>query len=396
MIERFLLTHVLKGLQEVPAVCLLGPRQVGKTTLAFAVAERCRSMYLDLESERDRAKLQDPEAYLTLHLDKLVILDELHLFPGLFPVLRGMIDRARRQGKRSGQYLLLGSASLGLLRQSGESLAGRVRFMELTPFFILEPTGATLDQLWLRGGFPESLLASNDEQSFRWRVDFIRTYLERDIPQFGIRIPAETLRRLWVMLAHRQGSPLNASELARSLGLDVRTINRYLDLLTDLFLLRRLPPWHTNVGKRLVKAPRLYLRDSGLVHALLHIQDLEGLLSHPITGASWEGFVIENLAGSAPDGTTLYFYRTAGGAEIDLLLLLPDGRKWAVEIKRNLAPRPTRGFHAACQDLTPNRAFVVYPGTERYPLQEGIETISLKDLALELVSNTPLRPVGAV
>lgn len=346
---------------------------------------------MDLESEQDRAKLHDPEAYLALHLDKLVILDELHRTPGLFPVLRGMIDRARRQGNRSGRYLLLGSVSLGLLRQSGESLAGRVRFLELTPFFVLEPTGEPLDRLWLRGGFPQSLLAASDGQSFRWRVDFIRTYLEREIPQFGPRIPAETLRRLWVMLAHRQGSPQNSSELARSLGLDVRTVNRYLDLLTDLFLLRRLPPWHANVGKRLVKSPRLYLRDSGLVHALLHIQDSEGLLAHPVAGASWEGFVIENLAASAPEGTTLYFYRTSGGAEIDLLLLLPGGQKWAVEVKRSLAPRPERGFHAACLDLQPDRAFVVYPGTERYPLGDEVEAIGLSGMASELVKYSEIK-----
>ena len=268
MIERFLLSRVLESLQDAPAVCLLGPRQAGKTTLALAVAERREAVYLDLESEQARAKLHDPEAYLARHLDKLVILDELHRAPGLFPVLRGMIDRARRQGKRSGRYLLLGSASLGLLRQSGESLAGRVSFLELTPFFVLEPTREPLDPVWLRGGFPDSLLAANDGQSFRWRVDYIRTYLEREIPQFGFRLPAETLHRLWVMLAHRQGSPQNSSELARSLGLDVRTINRYLDLLSELFLLRRLPPWHANVGNRLLKSPRLYPRDGGVVDAL--------------------------------------------------------------------------------------------------------------------------------
>lgn len=384
MIARFLLAQVLQALDEVPAVCLLGPRQVGKTTLALAVADRRQAVYLDLESESDRAKLSDPEAYLAQHADKLVILDELHRAPGLFPVLRGMIDRARRQGKRSGGYLLLGSAALGLLRQAGESLAGRVRFLELSPFFVLEPTGRPPEVLWLRGGFPESVLAPSDGQSFRWREDFIRTYLERDIPQFGPRIPAEMLRRLWVMLAHRHGAPLNSSELARSLGFDVRTVNRYLDLLTDLFLLRRLQPWFSNIGKRLVRSPRLYLRDSGLVHTLLNIRDLEGLFAHPIAGASWEGFVIENLAACAPDGTSLYFYRSSGGAEADLVLVLPDGHRWIVEVKRSLAPRPERGFHHACDDLTPTRAFVVYPGRERYPLGHGIEAINLVDLAREL------------
>jgi uncharacterized protein len=384
MIERLMLQRVLSGLQEVPAICLLGPRQVGKTTLALAVAERRKSIYLDLESEHDRAKLYDPEAYLSEHFDKLVILDELHRVPGLFPVLRGLIDRARRQGKRAGLYLLLGSTSLGLLRQSGESLAGRVRYLELTPFFVLEPTGASPETLWVRGGFPESLLAASDAQSLRWRLDFIRTYLERDIPQLGPRLPAETLRRFWIMIAHRQGAPLNASEFARSLGMDVRTVNRYLDLLVDLMLVRRLPSWHANVAKRLVKAPRLYIRDSGLLHALLGIGDVEALLAHPIAGASWEGFVIENLAASAPEGTELFFYRTSGGAEVDLLLILPGGERWAVEIKRSLAPRPDRGFYSACEDVRPARRFVVYPGEERFPLSNNIEAIALKDLALEL------------
>jgi predicted AAA+ superfamily ATPase len=384
MIPRYLMSEVLKALDEVPAVCLVGPRQVGKTTLALAVAEQRRAVYLDLESEQDRAKLADPEAYLAQHLGELVILDELHRVPRLFPVLRGMIDRMRRQGKRAGGYLLLGSAGLGLLRQSGESLAGRVRFLELAPFSVLEPTGRSLEELWLRGGFPESLLAASNSQSLRWRQDFIRTYLEREIPQFGPRVPAEALRRLWTMLAHLQGAVLNSSELARNLGLDVRTVNRYLDLLTDLFLVRRLQPWFSNIGKRLVRSPRLYLRDSGLVHALLQIQDLEGLLAHPVVGASWEGFVIENLAACAPDGTSLYFYRTVGGAESDLLLFLPDGTRWIVEIKRSLAPRPERGFYSACQDLKPTHAFVVYPGNERYPLEGGIEAINLVDLAREL------------
>lgn len=384
MIQRFLYPLVLQALREVPAVCLLGPRQVGKTTLALALAEEVPALYLDLESERDRAKLFDPEAYLGQHTDKLVILDELHRMPGLFPVLRGMIDRLRRQGRRSGAYLLTGSAALGLLRQAGESLAGRVRFLELTPFFVLEPTGKPSETLWLRGGFPESLLAPTDEQSFRWRQDFLRTYLEREIPQFGYRLPAETLRRLWVMLAHRQGAPLNSSELARSLGLDVRTVNRYLDLLTDLFLVRRLEPWHANIGKRLVRSPRLYLRDSGLLHALLGIRDMEALLAHPIAGASWEGFVIENLAASAPEGTVLSFYRTAGGAEADLVMELPSGTRWIVELKRSSAPRPERGFYSACEDLKPTAAFVVYPGEERFPLKGGMEAIGLEALCREL------------
>jgi predicted AAA+ superfamily ATPase len=284
----------------------------------------------------------------------------------------------------TGRYLLLGSAALSLLRQSGESLAGRLRFLELSPFTVLEPTDHSLDALWLRGGFPESLLAENEQKSFRWRQDFIRTYLERDIPQFGPRIAAETLRRFWTMLAHRQGAPLNLSELARNLGVDTKTAARYLDLLVDLFLARRLTPWFTNVRKRLVKTPRLFLRDSGLVHALLGIGNLEMLLSHPIVGASWEGFVIENLLACAPEGTSPHYYRTSGGAEIDLLLFLPDGKRWAVEIKHSLSPRPGRGFHAACEDVKPTQSFVVYPGSERIPLGEKLEGIGLIELTSQL------------
>jgi predicted AAA+ superfamily ATPase len=384
MIPRQLLGPLTQALLEAPAVCLLGPRQAGKTTLALQVAEKQRALHLDLESERDRAKLAEAELYLGQHLDRLMILDEVHRAPDLFPVLRGLIDRARREGKGKGRYLLLGSAALGLLRQSGESLAGRVRFLELTPFMALEPTGQPLDTLWLRGGFPESLLGPTDEQSLRWRRDFIRTYLERDIPQFGPRIAAETLRRFWTMLAHRQGAPLNVSELARNIGVDAKTAARYLDLLVDLLLARRLTPWHANVGKRLAKAPRLYLRDSGLLHALLGIGDVEGLLAHPVVGASWEGFVVENLLACAPEGAQAHYYRTIGGAEIDLLLVFPGGERWTVEVKRSLAPRPERGFHAACHDLAPMRRFVVYPGAERYPLAADVEAIALPDLAAEL------------
>jgi predicted AAA+ superfamily ATPase len=384
MIPRQLFDPLIKALTEAPAVCLLGPRQVGKTTLALSVSEKLEAIYLDLESEQDRAKLSEPEMYLERHLDKLVILDEVHRTPNLFPVLRGLIDRARRAGMRTGRYLLLGSAALALLRQSGESLAGRIRFLELSPFTVLEPTDRSIDTLWLRGGFPESLLAESEQKSFRWRQDFIRTYLERDIPQFGPRIAAETLRRFWTMLAHRQGAPLNLSELARNLDVDTKTAARYLDLLVDLFLARRLPPWFPNVRKRFVKTPRLFLRDSGLVHALLGIVNLEMLLSHPVVGASWEGFVIENLLACAPEGASAYFYRTSGGAEIDLLLFLPDGRRWAVEIKHSMNPRPSRGFHAACEDIKPSESFVVYPGTERIPLGENLEGIGLLELAGQL------------
>ena len=385
MIERRLTPTIRQRLREVPAVVLLGPRQVGKTTLSLEIARQLDSTYLDLESESDLARLSEPELYLADRLDRLVILDEIHRVPRLFQSLRGLIDKARRGGHGSGLYLLLGSASLGMLKQSGETLAGRVSYLELNPFDILEVAGSPGDtasrKLWVRGGFPEAFLAEDEVQSLRWRQDFIRTYLERDIPQFGRRTPAETLRRFWVMLAHHQASLLNSAQLARSLGVDTKTISSYIDLLSDLLLVRRLSPWRANVGKRLVKSPKIYVRDSGIVHALLAIPNEDALLSHPVVGASWEGFVIENLLTVAADGVDGYFYRTSGGAEIDLLLQFPDGGMWAIEIKRSLTPRVERGFHVACADLNPTRRFVVYPGAETYPLSPDIQVIPLWNLA---------------
>lgn len=381
MIERRVTSELRRRLAEVPAVVLVGPRQAGKTTLALEEVAAGDALYLDLESERDRARLSEPELYLPQHFGRLVILDEVHRTPGLFPVLRGLIDQARRGGHRSGLYLLLGSASLDLLKQSGETLAGRISYLELTPFSLLETGGDSAERLWLRGGFPDSYLAAGDGASHRWRQDFIRSYLERDIPQFGARLPAETLRRFWTMLAHNQGGMLNVSQLARNIGVDGRTAAGYVDLLVDLLLVRRLPPWHANVGKRLVRSPKVYVRDSGLLHALLGIGTREALLGHPVVGASWEGFVIESLLAAAPPQVTAHFYRTSGGAEIDLLLAWPDGRLWAIEVKRSLNPRPERGFHAACEDLAPERRFVVYPGAESYPVGEGITAEPVSALA---------------
>lgn len=384
MLKRLLNPQLSDAIADSPAVALLGPRQVGKTTLALEIGRSHNALYLDLESEQDRAKLAQPELYLADHQDKLVILDEVQRAPGLFPVLRGLIDRGRRAGRRSGQYLLLGSASLDLLKQSGETLAGRIAYLELTPFNVLETRDMPADDLWVRGGFPESLLAYDAARSLRWRQDFIRTYLERDIPLFGPRVAAETLRRYWGMLAHLQGELLNTAQLARNLGVDVKTAAGYLDLLVDLLLVRRLPPWHANLGKRLVKSPKVYVRDSGLVHALLNILDKEALLAHPVVGQSWECFVIENLLVCSATKAQGYFYRTSGGAEIDLLLSWPDGNLWAIEIKRSLSPKLERGFHAACADLAPSRKFVVYPGAERYRIAADIEVISLDELAAEL------------
>lgn len=394
MIERHIAKQLMTRLSEAPAVALLGPRQVGKTTLAQSIAETRPSIYLDLESEKDRARLTDPEAYLETHEDKLVILDEVHRLPDLFQILRGLIDRGRRKGLRAGRFLLLGSASIDLLRQSGETLAGRISYLEMGPINGNEVEHGDLEKLWIRGGFPDSFLAKSDDASMRWRRDFIRTYLERDIPMLGPRIPAETLRRFWTMLAHRQSALLNASELARSLGVDAKTVSNYLDLMVDLLLVRRLEPWHSNGGKRLVKSPRVYVRDSGLVHALLGLPDADGVLGHPVAGASWEGFVIETLLAAAPAGTQANFYRTSAGAEIDLLLTIPARGLWAIEIKRSTAPKVERGFHQACADLTPNRRIVIYPAQEAYPIGDGIEVMSLAQAANQLHLATARRIDG--
>lgn len=384
MFKRQLLTELQSELQHSPAVALLGPRQVGKTTLALEAARNIPSIYLDLESERDRAKLAQPELYLSGHLDKLVILDEVHCAPNLFPVLRGLIDQGRRNGRRAGQYLLLGSASLDLLQQSGETLAGRIAYLELGTVNVHETGTALTDALWLRGGFPESLTAPSDARSLRWRQNFIRTYLERDVPQFGPRIAPDTLRRFWTMLAHHQGGLLNVAQLARNLGVDAKTAHTYIDLLCALLLVRRLPPWHANLGKRLVKSPKVYVRDSGLVHSLLDIGSTETLLSHMAVGASWEGFVIENLLSCLSGTGQAYFYRSSGGAEVDLLLTWPNGNLWAIEIKRSLNPKVERGFHAACADLNPTRKLVVYPGSEPFPLGADIQAVPLGHLCNEL------------
>lgn len=377
MIERRIEAELQHLVNESPAVALLGPRQVGKTTLAINIGETRPSIYLDLESEADRAKLSEPELYLATHDDKLVILDEVHRLPNVFQILRGLIDRNRRAGRRTGQFLLLGSASIDLLKQSGESLAGRIAYLEMQPVDGLEVPEEALERLWLRGGFPDSFLASSDRGSLRWRQDFIRTYLERDIPLLGPRIPAETLRRFWTMLAHHQSGLLNAAELARSLGVDGKTVASYLDLLVDLLLVRRLEPWHANVGKRLVKSPKVYVRDSGIAHALLGLGSAEQLLGHPIVGSSWEGFVIETLIASSPAGTAAHFYRTAAGAEIDLLLTPPGEKPWAIEIKRSLTPRLEKGFYHACEDLQPQKRIVIYPGQESFPLPNGVTVMSL-------------------
>ena len=384
MIGRRIEPRVSQLLAQSPAVVLSGPRQVGKTTLALALAEGRPSIYLDLESEADRARLAEPELYFADHAHELVVLDEIQRSPGLFEELRGTIDRGRREGQGEGRFLLLGSAAPELLAQSGESLAGRLAFAELSPLDLTEVGGERIDDLWVRGGFPESFLAPDDAASLRWRRDFIRTYLERDIPQLGPRIPAETLRRLWTMLAHQQGGLLNGAQIARGLGVSGATVGHYLDLMVDLLLVRRLPPRLANVGKRLVRSPKVYVRDSGLVHALLGLADKEALLGHPVVGGSWEGLVIENLIEIAGDEPEASFYRTGGGAEIDLVLTWPGGEEWAVEVKRTLSPKLERGMRSALEDIGPERAFVVYPGDERFPLGAGVEAIGVAALCSDL------------
>ncbi len=389
MIIRHVETEIALLLNEFPAVGVLGPRQIGKTTLAQTVAESFTPtpVYLDLETPSDIAKLNEPEAYFDLHKGKLIILDEIQRLPELFSILRGVIDRHRKQGFRTGQFLILGSASLDLLQQSSETLAGRIAYKDLSGISIAEMNDAHAgeqDMLWLRGGFPNSFLAASDPASLRWRNNFISTYLERDIPQLGPRIPAVTLRRLWTMLAHMQGSQLNQAQLAGNLGVAGPTVKRYIELLEDLLLVRSLRPWSGNIGKRLVKAPKLYIRDSGLTHALLSLKTLDDVLGHPVVGASWEGFVIENLLSCLSEGMTAWYYRTSAGAEIDLVIEADAKTRYAIEIKRSSAPTLSKGFHLGCDDIDATKRFLVYPGTEQYPLAQGVTTISLAGMMQEL------------
>ncbi len=386
MIPRILETRLRRLLRTFPAVGLLGPRQVGKTTLAQIIAQDENNLYLDLENPADLEKLTDARGYLQARQGQLVVLDEVQRAPGLFKVLRGVIDERIRHGEQAGQFLLLGSASMELLRQSGESLAGRIAYIELSSLDVREVGPENQDRLWARGGFPRAFLAADDEASAVWREQFIRTYLERDVPAHGPRIPAETLRRFWTMLAHGQGGLLNAASLAGSLAVDGKTVAKYLDLMVDLLLVRRLPPFHANVRKRLVKSPKVYVRDSGIVHTLLRLDDEESVLGHPVAGMSWEGFALETLIRAAPDRTRASFYRTATGVEIDLILELPRNRLWAIEFKRGLAPRVNRGLWTAVKDIEPDRTFVVYSGDERYPMTRGVEAIGLREMAFELAA----------
>lgn len=388
MITRRLGPVIEEQLGRMPGVVLLGPRQVGKTTLAKTIAMQRmdRALYLDLERPMDRRRLHDADTFLRAQAGKLVIIDEIHRAPSLFETLRGIIDDRRADGDRAGHFLLLGSASLDLMRQASETLAGRVAYVELAPIDALElPMEAgDMNRLWVRGGFPESLLARDDAASLDWRRAFARSYLERDVPMFAPRLPAETIGRLWTMLAHAQGSPLNQSRLASSLAVSTPAVGRYVDLLVDLLLLRRLRPWSGHVRKRLVRTPKTYIRDSGLVHALLDLQTWEDVLGHPVAGPSWEGFVIDNLIAASGARRTPYYYRTEDGAEIDLVFERAGVVEFAIEIKRSTAPTLSRGFHMACDTLQPKRACLVHPGGERWAITKGVEAIPLVDLMRDL------------
>jgi predicted AAA+ superfamily ATPase len=389
MINRDAQEEIVKLLGEFPAVGVLGPRQVGKTTLAEEIAATInpQPLYLDMESPIDHAKLGQAEAYLESHQDRLIILDEVQRVPELFNILRGVIDRRRRKGQRTGQFLILGSASLDLLKQSSESLAGRIAYKEISVLNASEIEDTrhnNLDRLWLRGGFPDSFQSKDEPSSLRWRQNFITTYLERDVPQLGPRIPSITLRRLWTMLAHQQGGQLNTAKLAANIDVTIPTAKRYVELLEDLLLVRSLRPWSGNVGKRMVKSPKVYIRDSGLTHALLNLMTLDDLLGHPVVGASWEGFVIENLISCLPSGVIPWYYRSSGGAEIDLVIEKNARSKIAIEIKRSMTPTVSKGFHFGCEDIGAKRRFVVYPGKERYPLANGVYAIPLLEMMNEL------------
>ncbi len=394
MIKRRLEDKVLRTLQRSPSVALVGPRQIGKTTLALNVSEMIPSVYLDLENQLDLQKVSDFATFHAENRDKLIILDEIQQLPEIFSSVRGIIDRERRRGNRTYQFLFLGSASIDLLQQSSESLAGRIVYLELYAIDLLEFSSASVpdktrtNQLWLRGGFPESLLAASETDSFDWRKDFIKTYLERDIPQLGARIPAETLARFWTMLAHNQGTTLNAAQMAKNLEVSGVTVGRYLDLMVDLLLVRRLQPWTYNVGKRLVRSPKVYVRDSGITHALLNIAAINDLLGHPVVGGSWEGFVIENILSVLPSGVQPYYYRTSGGAEIDLVLEFGVSERWAIEIKRSSSPSLSKGFHIACEDIKAARKYVVYSGEDTFSMGQDVRAIALYDLMKVLLDQS--------
>ena len=390
MLTRSITDRLQRNIEQYPAVALLGARQVGKTTLAKVIAKQQNSIYLDLEAPEDLLKLSDPGSYLSGHDDKLVILDEIQRAPELFGVLRGIIDKNRRKGRQAGQFLLLGSASMDLLRQSSESLAGRISYIEMSGLNVLEAgiNKNDLRQLWFKGGFPDAYLARNVDLAMDWLENLIRTYLERDVPQMGFRVPANRLRRLWTMLAHNQGETANCSKLGGNLEIDGKTVSHYIDILVDLLLVRRLEPWHHNVKKRLVKSPRFYIRDSGILHRLLGIDDDESLLSNPVLGKSWEGFVVENILSVLPRRAQAFYYRTAAGAEIDLVIKFSATEIWAVEIKHGIAPKLGKHFSSTCEDVGATKKIVVYGGDDEFPVGDGVMVSSLRRFMEKLAYGT--------
>jgi len=392
MLRRLLEDKVIQALTTMPVVALLGPRQVGKTTLALEIANNKLNkdvVYIDLERDSDLGRLNEPETYLQRFANKLLIIDEVQRKPDLFRTLRSLVDERKRAGERAGQFLLLGSASRDLIQHSSETLAGRIRFLELSPFSIFEllsnaPQSFDIEKLWMRGGFPDSYLAGSDDASWDWRSDFIASYVERDIPLMGPKVPATRMKRFWMMLAHWHGQQVNMSSLGKSLEVDHKTIRSYLDILTDFYMVRQLQPWAGNTKKRLVKSPKVYLRDSGLLHFLLNISDYDTLLGHPVLGASWEGFVLESIIQSLSNKWQFSYYRTSGQTELDLVLEGPQNEVLAVEIKRSIAPKVSKGFHSASDDIKATRKFVVYSGEDRFPLTQDTEAISLSAFLAEL------------
>ena len=389
MLKRWIAENLRKDIARNPAVVLLGARRVGKTTLSKAIAQDTDSIYLDLEDLEDlRIIRDDPKSFLISHGDKLVVLDEIQRAPDLFTVLRGLIDKNRQQGRKGAQFLLLGPTSMDLLRRSSESLAGRITYTEMTGFNVLEIGGEkqNVQNVWLRGGFPESYLAQDDGEAMEWLEVFIRTCLQRDVPQMGFRAPDDKLRRLWTFLAHLQGETVNVSKMAANLEVRNALINHYIDILTGLLLVRRIEPWHANVKKRLVKSPRYYVRDSGVLHRLLGIGSYRALLSNPVLGKSWEGFVIENIHSVLPRLAETYFYRTSAGAEIDLVIKMPNAEVWAVEIKHGVTPGLGKHYTRTCNDVGAVRKYVVYGGDNEFSIGDDVRVISLPKIMEELIS----------
>jgi uncharacterized protein len=368
------LEQLATAVRRSPVTALLGPRQCGKTTLARLFGAGRQAIHFDLESQPDQRRLQNPELILG-SCQGLVILDEIQVMPELFDVLRVLVDRPETQAR----FLILGSASPDIIRNVSETLAGRVELVELAGFDLRETGAETWERLWLRGGFPRSFLAASDEDSLAWREGFIRTFLERDIPQLGIRIPAAAMRRFWTMLAHYHGQIWNASELARAMGLSDKTVRSYLDILTGTFMVRQLQPWYENIGKRQVKAPKIYLRDSGVLHSLLSLPNLHVLTGHPRVGASWEGFALEQVLQTLKLSEA-FFWATHSGAEIDLFFLA-QGRRLAIEVKFNEAPHVTRSMHIALDDLALDHLWIIYPGQHAYPVHEQITVWPLREVA---------------